>query len=183
MIGIIVDGPGDHAAFKARYGNTMRVVKTGGARGHTVSCDALVVSAKKEIAMLRAFRCAPIAIVTDLEQRGESADRFCELAHRCMKGKPEYDDVLLFVSDRMIENWFLADIVNLSSQKKYLKRVRAQRRFESLHGKQELKKLFAPGYDYNEVRHSAELFPLVRGEVAAGFSSSFARFRTELGVD
>jgi len=133
--------------------------------------------------MLKAFRCAPIAIVTDLEGRTQSAHDFCQLARREMEGRAEYEDVILLASDTMIENWFLADIVHLSSQKKYLKTVKVQRSFESTHGKRELKKLFATGHDYNETRHSAELFPLVRGAIAAGFSPSFARFRTALGVD
>ncbi|UHQ24968.1 hypothetical protein LVB77_09965 [Lysobacter sp. 5GHs7-4] len=183
MIGLIVDGDGDYAAFRARYGSAVKVMKTDGPRGHEVGCGAIVVSAQKQVAMLRAFNCNPIAIVTDLESRLEGAAAFCKSAEECMTKNAALRDVLFFVSDKMLENWLLADIAYLSTKKKYLKSVKTQRSFESTHGKNELKKLFAPGSSYNEVRHSAELFPLVRGASASSFSASFARFRSTLGLD
>lgn len=183
MIGLIVDGDGDYAAFRARYSGSVRVLKTNGARGHTVPIDTLVFSVRKEVEILKAFRCNPIAIVTDLEGRNEPAEQFCMAANQLIESKEWLKGVLFFVSDKMIENWFLADIAHLSTKKKYLRPVKSQRRFESLHGKQELKKIFVKGFDYNEVRHSAELFSLVRGGVAAKFSPSFSVFRAGLGLD
>lgn len=182
MIGLIVDGGGDYAAFKARYPGLVRVMKTGGARGHTVSCEALVSSARKEIAMLRAFRCKSIFIITDLEGRAETATDFIDRADKFMVGNFEYDGVGLLVCDKMIENWFLADIAYIAGIKKYIKDIKKQKVFESMHGKDELKKLFGKGFDYNEVKHSAELFPLVRGAKASAFSSSFERFRAVTGL-
>jgi len=86
----------------------------------------------------------------------------------------------VFVADRMLENWILADIAHISSKKVYLKKVSKQRNYESTDGKVELKRLFEKGYDYNEVRHGQELFPLLRSAEASKFSPSLAHFLGEL---
>jgi hypothetical protein len=183
MIGLIVDGEGDHAAFNARYGGTMKVLKADGPRGHAVSEFQVIDSAKKQIAMLRAWGCSRIAIVTDFEGRSGAAAEFCRraLAHAA---KCEFaNDVLFFAPDKMLENWLLADVAWLSSKKKYIRKLKAQKNYESIDGKSALKKMFAPGYAYNEVKHSAELFPLIRGAEAEKYSASFLNFRKLLGVD
>jgi hypothetical protein len=183
MIGLIVDGEGDHAAFRARYGRQIRVLKTDGPRGHTTSDRTLIDAAKKQIAMLVGWGCKRIAIVTDFEGRSGSAFDFCKRVRELAGLSQNVEDLLVFAPDMMFENWLLADIAHVCSQKKYLKKLKCQKTYESLNGKSELKKLFIQGYDYNEVRHSAELFPLVRGEEAAKRSPSFALFRSELGLD
>jgi hypothetical protein len=76
----------------------------------------------------------------------------------------------------------LADIAFLSTKKNYLRDVKRQKSFECTHGKRELKKLFKHGHDYNEVRHGAELFVLVRGDEARKLSSSFSDFCNALGL-
>jgi Domain of unknown function (DUF4276) len=181
MIGLIVDGEGDFSAFKARYGgNKARILKTDGPRGHAVSERSLIMSAKKQISLLKLYHCSKIAIVTDFEARAGCALQFCK---RVAEEAANFDfakDVLVFAPDKMIENWFLADIVALSAKKKYLKAVSKQRSYESSDGKRELKRLFKKGHDYNEVRHGAELFPLVRSIEAAKTSRSFESFFEEL---
>lgn len=82
----------------------------------------------------------------------------------------------------MLENWILADVAYLSTKKVYLKKVGRQKRYESTDGKSELKKLFEKGYDYSEIRHGQELFPLLRSDQAVKFSPSFATFIEELGL-
>lgn len=181
MIGVIVDGEGDHSALRARYGHVIKVLKASGPRGHTVSEVALVKAIKKEVAILMAFGCTTIAVLTDFEGRATSASNFCRAAST-HASRACGADVTVLIADQMIENWYLADIAHLSTQKSYLREVRRQKRYESTHGKKELKKIFKQGSDYNEVKHGAELFPLVRGDEAAKISPSFAQFRQFLGL-
>ena len=76
----------------------------------------------------------------------------------------------------MIENWYLADIVFLSRQKKYLKKVNKQRIYEGLDGKDEIKKLMVKKFKYNEIKHGSELFQILRFEEAKKNSASFSYF-------
>jgi hypothetical protein len=180
MIGLIVDGEGDFSAFKSRYsGYRAKVLKADGPRGHTVSEQSIVASAKKQISILRLFRCAKIAIVTDFEAREGGAGDFCRRVEEEASRHDFSKDVKVFSPDKMLENWLLADIAELSLKKTYLKKLVRQRSFESLHGKSELKKLFIHGCDYNEIKHGAELFPLVRADAASKYSPSFARYYEE----
>jgi hypothetical protein len=182
MIGLIVDGEGDYAAFRARYGARVKVLKTGGPRGHEVKEQDIVQGARKQVEILKMFGCSLIAIVTDFEGRSGSSELFCRNLAECLSGCG-LGEVKVFAPDRMIENWFLADIKFLASKKKYLVKVKTQKNFESTHGKSELKKFFHNGFDYNEVRHSAELFPLVRGGESSLLSPSFHNFRQGTGLD
>jgi len=183
MIGLIVDGEGDYAAFRARYSGRVRVFKTDGPRGHLVDEREIVGSARKQIRQMQLLGCKRIAIVTDLESRPRSAESFRLSCEDCARSLGHTIDLLVFVADRMLENWFLADIAHVSQHKSYLRNIKRQKRFESTDGKSEIKKLFISGHDYNEVRHGREIFPLVRGDFAAGFSPSFSAFRAELGLD
>lgn len=183
MIGLIVDGEGDYAAFNARYKGKVRVLKADGPRGHKVSEIQVVTSAKKQISILRAWGCRKIAIVTDFEGRDGSADEFCSRAMAFAEKFDPAKGVVVFAPDRMLENWFLADVLGITSKRKYLRSVKSQKKYESSDGKAELKKLFVNGFVYNEIKHSADLFPLVDGQVAERNSRSFARFKNELGID
>lgn len=180
MIGFIVDGVGDHAAFKARYGNSAKVLKAEGPRGHTVSAEALAVSCRKQVHMLELMGCSSIVIVTDFEGRGGAASDFCIRVERALVGS---NRVRVACADRMIENWILADIAYIATLKVYLKSPVKQKSFESLHGKQEIKKLFNKGYDYSEVKHGPEMFSLVRGREASARSASFKDFAAKSGLE
>ena len=61
------------------------------------------------------------------------------------------------VPNIMMENWYLADVISIRKHK-YIKENVQQKQYEGRHGKNELKRLFKPGYTYNEVRHGPELF-------------------------
>lgn len=183
MIGLIVDGEGDYAAFRARYRGLAKVFRTDGPRGHEVSAEQIVESARKQIAQLRDLGCTRIAIVTDLESRQVRAQTFRDRCLAHARGLPYAVDLLVFVADRMLENWLLADIAYISSRKRYFKAVRRQRNYESTDGKAELKRLFQKGYSYNEIRHGQELFPLVRTNEATQRSASFAIFQRDLGLE
>lgn len=182
MLGVIVDGIGDHAAFRERYGSRIRVMKADGPRGHMVTPEALASSCKKQIELLRAYGCSSVAVITDYEGRAGNIDSFCGQLNKLFAGYALKIAVVAYCADRMIENWILADVSYLASKKKYLRSVK-QRCFESTNGKVELKKLFQHGHDYNEVRHGAELFSLIRAPYAVKQSASFKKLQegTKLG--
>lgn len=183
MIGLIVDGEGDYAAFRARYRGVAKIFRTDGPRGHEVSAEQIVDGARKQILQLRDLGCNRVAIVTDLEARQLLARSFKERCRAHAAKSNHSADLMIFVADRMLENWVLADISHISSKKSYLKSIARQKIYESVDGKSVLKKMFVKGHSYNEVRHGQDLFPLVRGENAASVSPSFADFRRETGLD
>ncbi|WP_114996561.1 DUF4276 family protein [Xanthomonas campestris] len=182
MIGIIVDGAGDYAALSARYKGRVRLVKSDGPRGHTATEEAIVESARKQVAILSALGCSTIALITDFEGRTCTLEKFTEaIKQKALKILKL--EIVVIVADQMIENWLLADIAYLSKQKKYLKTVKKQRIFESTNGKCEIKKYFVNGFDYSEIKHSSELFPLLRVSEASKYSASFSNFVNKLGLD
>ena len=89
--------------------------------------------------------------------------------------------VSIAVPNRMIENWYLADIAHLCRKKKYLRDNIQQRDFEGKHGKKELKRCFKPEFAYSETKHGPELFSLIRLPVARANSQSFDAFIRLLG--
>jgi hypothetical protein len=116
--------------------------------------------------------------MTDFEQRTESYPHFvAKLGSELNKLSVGFD-VRLAVPNTMIENWYLADIAQLSKKRSYIKPRLKQRRFEGKHGKRELKKYFKKGTSYNEVTHGAELFCTIRFSVAQDNSASFKHFLT-----
>lgn len=182
MIGLIVDGVGDYAALAAKYRGRVRVLKTGGPRGHTVSASAIANSARRELAMLKALGCKIIAIVTDFESRQGDVLQF----ERQVEQTPECTGcgvkVFAICANQMIENWYLADIEELSRSKNYLKKNLKQKSYESKNGKAEIKRLIKPGYDYSEVKHGPELLCSIRDDIAQGNSRSFMKFRAITGL-
>ena len=58
----------------------------------------------------------------------------------------------------MIENWYLADIEQLSKKKAFVRDRIKQKKYEGKHGKKELKKLMRKGRSYNETHHGPQLF-------------------------
>jgi len=177
LIGLIVDGAGDYAAFRARWPKGVRVLKTDGPRGHTVLPEAIVSSAAKQVAILKALGCTAAIIVTDSEDRaGLRYAEFLKRLERSVESTRFELSVAIASPNMMIENWYLADIECLCKHKKFLKRGVRQRCFEGRHGKKELRRLFLKGISYNEVDHGPELFPLIRESVAETNSPSFRHF-------
>jgi hypothetical protein len=181
-VGIIVDGEGDMAAINAKFQSQFKVLKTDGPRGHSAPIDKIIANGRKQISMLKAFQCDKIILMLDLESRSYSCDHFISgLSNELEKfdfGVP----IVFAVPDRMIENWFLADIEHLSKKKTYLRDNIKQKNFEGTYGKNEIKKLFKKEYSYSEVTHGPQLFLLIRDAVASENSPSYKRFLLETGV-
>lgn len=85
-------------------------------------------------------------------------------------------EVAFAIPNRMIENWYLADIAYLSKKKIFLKDNLKQKIYEGLDGKQELKKLFKKGTSYSETQHGPQLFILIRDHIAKKNSNSYKHF-------
>ena len=83
--GIIVDGPGDFAALKTRFFDDFKILKTDGPRGHTVTVGQIVASARKQINILRSYRCDRVVVVTDFEMRTDNYDEFCAVLENALQ--------------------------------------------------------------------------------------------------
>jgi len=178
--GIVVDGPGDFAALKTRLTQGFKILKTDGPRGHTVSVEQIVARSRKQIAILKAYSCTHIVILTDFEMRRELYSDFRAKLCKALNLLDPSVPITCAVPNRMIENWYLADIAYIASQKVYLRPNVQQRNFEGTHGKDELKKLFVSKYSYDEVEHGAQMFALIRWEEARHNSESLDHFLSAL---
>ena len=174
-IGIIVDGEGDYAAIKKRF-PAFRVLKTDGPRGHDVAPDKIVVNSKKQVSMLKAMSCIKAIVIVDYEDRRTTYNKFVETLHNLYNNMNFELPVDVAIPNRMIENWYLADVEYLSNKKKYLKKKIKQKNYEGKHGKNELKKCFVKNMTYRETKHGPELFYILRFKVARKNSASFEKF-------
>jgi hypothetical protein len=181
-IGIIVDGQGDFAAVKRRLGSTCKILKTDGPRGHTVTIAELARGSRKQINMLRFFGCAGAVVMTDFEQRREPYSKFVSQLALELNKQGFGFNVCPAVPNTMIENWYLADVEQLSRKRSYIKSTLSQRPYEGKHGKRELKQVFKKGESYSEVKHGPELFCTIRFSIAQGNSASFKRFVSCIGA-
>jgi hypothetical protein len=181
-IGIVVDGQGDFAAITRRLGTTCRVLKSDGPRGHTVSPFNLVTGSRKQLQMLQSFGCRRAILMTDLEQRRESYDQFFRQLEKELRRLPFNLDMQPAVPNMMIENWYLADVEQLSRRRSYIRDKLKQRNYEGKNGKKELKRLFVKGSYYEEVRHGADLFSIIRFPTASKNSKSFEHFARCLAI-
>jgi hypothetical protein len=179
-LGVIVDGPGDYAAIVGRFPE-LRVLKTDGPRGDKAGVDQIVAHSRKQIAMLQGLACAEVIVLTDFEDRREDYERFLSRIQTAFDSAHLGLPVVVAVPNRMIENWYLADIAYLSTKKKYLKRKLKQKSYEGTHGKRELRRCFVKGIDYCETKHGPELFSLIRIPVARTNSASLRHFLRLLG--
>lgn len=180
-IGIIVDGQGEYHSFNERFKNeNIKVMKTDGPRGHNAKISDIVNRSKKQVEMLRCYGCSKVIILLDLESRDISIDDFRQNAMDCINSTQFSVKTEIAIADKMIENWYLADIAYISTKKKYIKKQQKQKMYEGQHGKKELKKLFIRGYDYNEVIHGKELFNTLRFKNASVYSSSLKDFLEKL---
>lgn len=175
-IGIIVDGQGDYHSLRTRFVGSCQVLKTDGPRGHTVSINKLVSGAGKQLSMLMDCGCNEIVVIVDFEMRMSNYDEFVrDLVEQFTRNYTQCQ-VHVAVPNRMIENWYLADISYLSQLKVYLKNNLQQRNYEGLHGKDELKRCFAHGYTYSETTHGPQMFRILRFDVARRNSDSLNVF-------
>jgi len=148
LIGVIVDGDGDYASLKKRFTENYLILKTDGPRGHTASVDGIVTRAKKQISMLSAFRCGRVIVVLDFEERTCMYKTFVKNIRQAFNSKNFGIPVNVAIPNKMIENWYLADIENISKQKVFIRNRIKQKNYEGKHGKKEIKKLMSQGHDY-----------------------------------
>lgn len=181
-IGIIVDGQGEYCSFKQRFNNdNIKILKTDGPRGHLAKIEDIIIRSKKQINMLKCQGCSSAILLLDLEERNIDYETLLQQAENFIDKNKFEIGISVAIANKMIENWYLADIAYLSTQKKYLKRQKKQKNYEGAHGKKEIKKLFLHGYDYNEVTHGKELFNTMRFEYAKKYSKSLNDFLIMLG--
>jgi hypothetical protein len=178
-VGIIVDGQGDHAAITKKFGAIGRVLKTDGPRGHEVSVEDIVGGSRRQVSMLQALRCEKIICLVDFEQRVVDFSAFVDRLNEAFRREFPGTNVVGCAANRMIENWYLADVLSLSKLA-FIREVGRQKPYEGKHGKNEIKKIFAKGSSYNEVRHGPILLDTVDLGVARRNSSSFASFLDEI---
>jgi hypothetical protein len=179
-VGLIVDGPGDYGSLRTRFKDNCRILKTDGPRGHTADIRDIVRSSGKQVAMLRECGYQKIIVLTDFEMRMEDYKGFVK--HLRDEFSQYYTDgrVKASVPNRMIENWYLADIAFLSRKKSFLRRNIKQKNFEGLDGKEKIKKCFARGFSYIETTHGPQMFAMLRFNIARKNSSSFDDFLSML---
>jgi hypothetical protein len=178
-IGLIVDGEGECAAFKRRFSQNFKILKTDGPRGHTAAVPDVVSRAKKQVSILSAFKCRSVVVVIDFEARNV---RYHDFVNALANGFATLQcgiPVSVAVPNRMIENWYLADIEFLSKKRSFLRYNVKQRNYEGTDGKKLLKTCFVRGITYCETRHGPQLFAILRFNVARRNSPSFDHF---LGV-
>jgi len=180
IIGIIVDGPGDYASLRIRYKDRCKILKTDGPRGHTVSPNQIVASSRKQCKILEAFNCTKIIVLTDFESRQTNYHKFIGDLEKAFLSLKLNLKVEPCSPNTMIENWYLADIEQLSKKKAFLRDRIKQKKYEGKHGKKELKKFVKKGYSYNEIHHGPQLFIAIRLAVARKNSPSFNHFLNSL---
>lgn len=181
-IGIIVDGQGDLASLKTRFENGYKILKTDAPRGHCVLPEVIARLSRKQVAILAAFKCTKVVILTDFEARPQNYDAF-ELAVRQEIATMNFPiEVVAVCPNQMIENWYLADVAHLSTRKAFLKAKPPKKLFEGTHGKNEIKRLMRLGHEYSETSHGPALFRDIRFSQARKRSRSFDSFLSELGV-
>jgi hypothetical protein len=175
-VGIIVDGPCDYNSLRTRFADNCRILKTDGPRGHTANIKDIVRSSGKQVAMLRDCGCRKIIVLVDFEMRTEDYQGFVDNLTGEFVRYYTNCKVEASVPNRMIENWYLADIAFLSKQKSFLRSNLRQKNFEGLNGKQEIKKCFAKRFSYIETTHGPQMFAILRFDTARKNSSSFDHF-------
>ncbi|MBD2415665.1 hypothetical protein FACHB389_31155 [Nostoc calcicola FACHB-389] len=179
-IGIIVDGPGDYASLKERFKDLYKIAKTDGPRGHTAQIEKIVSASRKQIEMLKVFKCSRVIILLDFESRDIPYEEFKKLINEKLSKEDFGIEVIACSPNQMIENWYLADVEEISKKRNFIKKNLKQKNYEGTHGKDELKKLIENNHSYNEVKHGSQLFNTIRLEIARNNSSSLNDFLNEI---
>ena len=175
-IGMIVDGEGDFASLRKHFVEGYRILKTDGPRGHTARIADIASRAKKQIGILRAFQCSRVVVVLDFESRTITYNNFVRELRDAFKPYASDVSVDVAVPNRMIENWYLADIEEISRKRAFIRDNLRQKNYEGKHGKEEIKKCMINGVTYSETEHGPQMFATIRFDVAKMNSPSFAEF-------
>jgi len=176
LVGIIVDGAGDFMSLRMRFKDGFKVLKTDGPRGHTALPGAIAKKARKQIGILSAFKCVRVILLVDFEDRTQPYLNFVSDLRNSFKRENFPVPIYIIVLNRMIENWYLADISFLSKKKTFLKDKIKQKNFEGKNGKKEIKRLMRQGESYSETKHGPKMFEILRFDVARQNSLSFDDF-------
>ena len=174
-LGIIVDGEGDFASLRRRFREGVRVVKTDGPRGHQTPVGDIVTRSRKQISILQGYRCREAIVMLDHESRQQDYKSFVQDLQAAFSAADLGIPVHVAVPNRMIENWYLADIEHLSVRKAFLRKGLRQKRYEGSDGKAHIKRCMKPGHSYRETKHGPEMFAILRFPVARKNSPSFDR--------
>jgi hypothetical protein len=180
-VGIVVDGDGDFAALRKRFGSSFRVLKTDGPRGHTARPAEIAKRARKQIGILRGYRCAKVIVMLDFERRSQTYEAFVQSLSGSFSAVDFGLPVRVVVPNRMIENWYLADIEHLSAKKAFLKANLKQKNYEGCDGKAQVKRLMRSPHTYRETTHGPQMFAILRFPVARQHSPSFDVFLGLIG--
>jgi hypothetical protein len=177
-LGIVVAKQKDFAALKARFRNAFPILKLDGPSGPTVNTADMIAAARKQIKMLMSIDgSSEILLLIDCDSRRSSYRTLLRELTLRAGAMNVRTPIHISIPNRTIENWYLADIEYLSRRKKrLLKGNIRQRDYEGKNGRIELKKLFRKSVTYDEVRHGAEMFMVIRTRVARANSSSFDTF-------
>jgi hypothetical protein len=179
-IGIIVDGVGDYTSLRRRFQKGFRILKTDGPRGHTAEPKAIARKSRKQVCILAAFKCVHVIVLIDFEQRPQAYEQFVAELRDKFKSVDFPTSVSVVIPNRMIENWYLADIEHLSTQKAFLRDGIKQKCFEGTHGKNEIKRFMRHGLSYSETKHGPQMFEILRFDNARRYSASFDDFLNHL---
>lgn len=175
-VGIIVDGPGDFASLKKRFRVGCKILKTDGPRGHSALPEEIAMKSRKQVGILSAFKCALVIVLIDFEMRTQPYNEFVADLRECFKAVDFPTTVSVVVANRMFENWYLADIEYLSTQKAFLRVGIKQKIFEGKHGKNEIKRFMRQGESYSETKHGPPMFEVLRFDCARANSGSLDDF-------
>jgi hypothetical protein len=178
-VGIIVDGQGDYASLSAKF-KEFKIAKTDGPRGHTAEIKKIVSQSKKQIDILKALRCNRVIVLLDFESRAIEYEEFLIEINAEFSKKDFGIPVIVCSPNSMIENWYLADVEEISIKRNFIKSNIKQKNYEGTHGKNEMKKIFENNHSYNEVKHGPQLFQTIRFEVARKNSSSLQNFLIQI---
>ena len=114
----------------------------------------------------------------DFEERRQAYEDFVQELKVAFSAADFGLPVLVAVPNRMIENWYLADIEFLSAKKAFLKRRLRQKNYEGSNGKAHMKRCMKAGHTYGETKHGPQMFAVLRFAVARKNSPSFDSFLT-----
>ena len=179
-VGIIVDGHGDYSSLKMRFKERYIILKTDGPHGHTAKPRAIAKKSRKQVGILAAYPCAHVIILLDFEMRTQPYENFVTELRNLFECEDFPVPVSVVMPNRMIENWYLADIEFLSSNKTFLRNKIKQKDFEGEHGKNRIKSFMRPGVSYSETKHGPEMFKIIRFGEARRYSKSFDEFLNKI---
>ncbi|MDZ7860955.1 MAG: DUF4276 family protein [Candidatus Krumholzibacteriota bacterium] len=189
----LVDGQTEIMAIKAKFymecGSAPEFRKVG-CNGKSVTAEGYASAALGTLNAVLRDRFLHIVCVVDREKRRLLAKNFGKKLRESIirkvveNTKIKEDDIenklVVFVPDRMFENWILSDIEGIKSCSYLIKQSCRQKNFEGKNGVRELKNIMK--VQYKKLLHAKKLFTSVRNRDGCLNSKSFNIFCTEIGI-